>query len=144
MSKMNEPNTQADPVVGARLDQELIRVRVRLLEIDDSSDPEWKRLYDVQQALAWARDPHSARSPYNMVSGAADGASAEVNRARPARSHAETALRMECLKLAVDHGGPSEAIVERASAFYAFIGEEPEGSHRNEPWMLGQSSRSPA
>lgn len=69
MSKMNEPNTQADPVVGARLDQELIRVRVRLLEIDDSNDPEWKRLYDVQQALAWARDPRSARSPYNMVRG---------------------------------------------------------------------------
>jgi len=141
MSKLNECNTPADSVDASRLDQELIRVRVRLLEIDDSNDPEWKRLYDVQQALAWARDPRSARSPYNMVSGAADGASAEVNRAP--RSHTETALRMECLKLAVDHGGPSEAIVERASAFYAFIGEQ-EGSHRNEPWMLGKSSRSPA
>lgn len=141
MSQRNDCSTQVDI---SSLDQELIRVRVRLLEIDDSNDPEWKRLYDVQQALAWARDPRSARSPYNMVSGAADGASAEVNCARPARSHAETALRMECLKLAVDHGGPSEAIVERASAFYAFIGEEPEGSHRNEPWMLGQSSRLPA
>lgn len=66
MSQRNDCSTQVDI---SSLDQELIRVRVRLLEIDDSNDPEWKRLYDVQQALAWARDPRSARSPYNMVRG---------------------------------------------------------------------------
>jgi hypothetical protein len=53
------------------------------------------------------------------------------------------ALRMECLKLASGEGGPAQMVVERAQAYLDFI-EGQDGSHRNEPWMLGQSSRSPA
>lgn len=73
--------------------------------------------------------------------GGAEGALAGANCATFSRD--PSALRMECLKLASGEGGPAEMVVERARAYLDFI-EGQDGSHRNEPWMLGQSSRSPA
>lgn len=35
----------------------------------DESDPTYKRLYDAQQALAWATEPDGFKSPYAAIMG---------------------------------------------------------------------------
>lgn len=53
----------------SHVQEELDRIRARLIEKNAPDSPESRRLYDMQQALAWAQDPRGVRSPFNMVMG---------------------------------------------------------------------------
>lgn len=50
------------------IQRELSLISSELLKLD-ASDPAYQRLYDAQQALAWASGPDGFKPPYAMIMG---------------------------------------------------------------------------